>query len=390
MNAKYKVAVIAACPFPYPRGTPIRILRMAEGLAARGHEVHVFTYHLEQHIEDLPFTIHRIFNIPTYKKFSPGPTYQKISVLDPLLAIKIARTLRHEKFDIIHAHHYEGLLTSLFAAQLYKIPLVFDVHTLLSSELPHYPMFLPKQILQRIGNLLDRWLPKQANHIVAVTNLIRERLIHEVGIEAQNVTTIYGGIEADHFTHPTQPPPDSTSQTLIYTGNLAPYQGIDLMLYAFRKIVDQKPNTRLKIVTNSSIEPYASLIDELELQNNIIIEKADYFQLPTILHSASIALNPRVQCDGLPLKLLNYMAAGRAIVSFAGSAGTLEHGQTGLVVANNNIDSFASAVLQLLENSQLANSLGQNAQAHIQEFFIWEEAIKSIEQIYQSLLNRKA
>ena len=42
-----RIAIVAACPFPLPRGTPVRILRMAEALADRGHEVHVVTYHLE-------------------------------------------------------------------------------------------------------------------------------------------------------------------------------------------------------------------------------------------------------------------------------------------------------------------------------------------------------
>jgi hypothetical protein len=38
-----RIAMIAACPFPLGRGTPIRIQRQAETLAARGHEVHVVT-----------------------------------------------------------------------------------------------------------------------------------------------------------------------------------------------------------------------------------------------------------------------------------------------------------------------------------------------------------
>ncbi|CAN5167478.1 hypothetical protein BH20GEM2_BH20GEM2_04590 [soil metagenome] len=35
--------MVAACPLPAPRGTPIRILRLAEALALRGHEVHLVT-----------------------------------------------------------------------------------------------------------------------------------------------------------------------------------------------------------------------------------------------------------------------------------------------------------------------------------------------------------
>jgi glycosyltransferase involved in cell wall biosynthesis len=388
MDKKYKVAVIAACPFPYLRGTPIRIFRMAEALAVCGHEVHVITYHLGQKIEDLPFAIHRISNVPTYHKLSPGPTYQKLMVVDSLLAVKIGSILSKGGFDLIHAHHYEGLLAALPAARLLKIPVVFDVHTLLSTELPHYPMGISNYMLNRIGGVFDHWLPRRADHIVSVTNLIRDRLINEVGIEARKVTTVYGGIEADHFTHPTPPGPESTSQTLIYTGNLAPYQGVDLMFQAFRKVLDAKPDVKLKIITDSSIQPYANKIAELGLQHSLIIENADYFQLPAQLHSASIALNPRVHCDGLPLKLLNYMATGRAIVSFAGSAEALEHEHTGLVVPNNDITAFASAILRFLGQPLYARALGESARSYVQEFFVWENSVKLMENIYDSVLKK--
>jgi len=390
MSRKLKIAVIAACPFPYPRGTPIRILRMAEGLTARGHEVHVITYHLGQTIDDLPFTIHRIPNIPTYHKFSPGPTYQKVLMLDTLLAIKILNVIRNNNIDIIHAHHYEGLLASLPAARITNTPLVFDVHTLLSSELPHYPMGLPQKTMHWIGNIFDLWLPQRADHIVSVTNYIREKLISEIKINPDRITTVYTGIEADHFSVHSLPKPASISQTLIYTGNLAPYQGVSLMLQAFRKVVDHKPDTKLKIVTNSSIAPYTDMISTLDFKDNIIIEDADYFQLPAQLHTARIALNPRVRADGLPVKLLNYMATGRSIVSFEGSSEILEHAHTGLVIPNDDIDEFANAILNLLENPELAKKLGQNAQSRVQEFFVWEKSIILLEDIYEKIMGQSS
>lgn len=383
MTRKYKIAVIAACPFPYPRGTPIRILRMSEALAARGHDVHVITYHLGQNVEDLPFKIHRIPNIPTYHKLSPGPTYQKIAVLDPLLAVKILSVVLKERFDIIHAHHFEGVLASLPARFLTGTPLVFDVHTLLSSELPHYAMGLSAQTLSRIGKIFDHWLPRRASHIVSVTNTIRDRMINEIGISPDKVTTVYTGLETDHFSPHSSTLPGSDSQTLIFTGNLASYQGVDLMLQAFRKVLDQRPQTILKIITDSPIEPYQDLISELNIHQNLIVEDASYFQLPAKLHSAPIALNPRVHCDGLPVKLLNYMATARAIVSFEGSAEVLSNGVNGLVVPDNDIDAFARAILELLGKPDLVKTLGENARKSVQEFFVWEKSIESLEEIYE-------
>lgn len=362
---------------------------MSEALAARGHEVHVITYHLGQKLEGLPFQIHRIPNVPTYQKVSPGPAYQKLAVLDVLLAKKIFDLTRQVDFDIIHAHHFEGLLVGLPAARLKRIPIVFDVHTLLSSELPHYSMGLPARTLRWLGNLIDRRLPRQADHIVSVTNLIRSKLINEIGINPGKVTTIYGGVEMEHFSAHPLPPPVSSSPVLVYTGNLAPYQGIDLMLQAFRKVLDKHPDVKLKIITNSPMDDYASLVSELGIHEQLIVEDANYFEMPGHLYSSSIALNPRVYCDGLPLKLLNYMATGRPVVSFEGSAEALDHERTGLVVPNGDIDGFAQAVLRLLENPEFAGRLGQNAQSVVQEFFVWENSIRSLEAIYDSLLARR-
>jgi hypothetical protein len=78
-------------------------------------------------------------------------------------------------------------------------PVIFDVHTLLSSELPHYSLGLPQRWLRRIADRLDHLLPPQADHIVAVTNTIREKLMAQIGIPGERITTVYGGLEAEHF-----------------------------------------------------------------------------------------------------------------------------------------------------------------------------------------------
>ena len=59
MPRVFHIAMVAACPFPYARGTPIRILRMAEALAQIGHEVHVVTYHLGAGPASAALRIHR-------------------------------------------------------------------------------------------------------------------------------------------------------------------------------------------------------------------------------------------------------------------------------------------------------------------------------------------
>lgn len=40
---RLRVAVVAACPLPAARGTPIRIFRLSEALHELGHDIHVVT-----------------------------------------------------------------------------------------------------------------------------------------------------------------------------------------------------------------------------------------------------------------------------------------------------------------------------------------------------------
>jgi glycosyltransferase involved in cell wall biosynthesis len=360
---------------------------MSESLAARGHEVHVVTYHLGERLTGLPFSIHRIPNVPTYRKTSPGPAYQKVFVLDPLLAIKLLWVVRSQKPDIIHAHHYEGLLAGWFVSRLTGVPLVFDVHTLLSTELPLYSLGLPASFLKWLGRRLDQVLPHRADHIIAVTNTIREKLIREIGISGDKVTTVYSGVEVGHFAQRLVDSPAAAS-TLIYTGNLAAYQDVDALFRAFRLVLDRRPDTILKIVTESPLDGLQPLISSLRLQPNLRFERANYFNLPFALHTAMIAVNPRVDADGLPAKLLNYMATGRAIVSFEGSGEVLEHGKTALVVPHGNEQGFADAILKLLDDPELAGQLGRAAQAVVQEFFVWESMERIIEDVYKKLLEK--
>ena len=98
------VAIVAACPLPLARGTPVRIRHVAESLANRGHDIHVITYHLGSGELSQDVKVHRTPRVPTYRRLSPGPSYQKLLVMDPLLTAKVARLLRTMPFDVIHAH----------------------------------------------------------------------------------------------------------------------------------------------------------------------------------------------------------------------------------------------------------------------------------------------
>lgn len=376
---------------PQPRGTPVRILRLSEAIAGRGHDVHLITYHLGDGPLPEELRVHRIPPVPTYRKRTPGPSLQKLLLVDPLLASTLNAVLRRERFDVIHAHHYEGLLAAVLAAAGSDTPIVYDAHTLLESELPGYPLGLPRPWTRALGKTLDRWLPRAVDHVVAVTEAIRRKLV-ESGVPADRVTVGSQGIEEEFFRTDDGPEangasadgiPDRRPRRLVYAGNLAPYQGIDLLLESFRRVRSRRPDVRLRILSRSSFAPYEELAGRLDVREGIDLLPVGLEELPRELRASDVAVNPRIDCDGVPIKLLNYMATGRPIVSFAGSAPVLRDGRSALLVEDGDTAGFADAVLSLLDDPGRAARLGEGARRDAERRHRWDAIARRVEGAYR-------
>jgi glycosyltransferase involved in cell wall biosynthesis len=374
--------MVAACPFPWPRGTPIRIHRMAEAVARRGHAVHVVTYHLGQELADPPFAIHRIRDVPFYRRTDPGPTVRKLFLLDPMLA-GLLRRLHHQiRFDLIHAHHYEGLLVASHAVR--EVPIVYDAHTLLASELPTYRLALPRSWVRAMAPWLDRHLPRRADRTIAVSERIRHALTTVGASASERTHVIPNGVEWDRF--PAERGITQDWPTVIFTGNLAPYQGVDLMLEAFARLHARRADARLMIVTDSPFTPFEALARRLGVRAAVDLRRATFAQQPALLAAATVAVNPRVQCDGIPQKLLNYMAAGLPVATFESSAGPLRHEVTGLRVPDGDTNAMADALERLLTDRVLARTLGDAARAQARREWSWDQVAARVEEVYRKAI----
>ncbi len=388
MSRRLRIAMVAACPFPFPRGTPIRIQGMADVLAQRGHDVHVVTYHLDRDDRSLPFAVHRTPRIGVASPAAPGPTWTKLLLLDPLLVGTLLSVLRSGRCDLIHAHHYEGLIAALAARAMMRmprIPVVYDAHTMLVSELHHYDLKLPHRMVQRIADGLERRLPRRADHVIAVSERIATRLDREFAVRADALTIVPSGVALEPF-EPTLRASSRAHKTIVFAGNLAAYQGIDQLLDAFGRLRARRSDVRLALVVESITDPRIPLAKRPELRDHVDLVVSDFASLPGHLASAEVAVNPRIECDGYPQKLLNYMAAGVPIVSFAGSARGLVDGETGLLVADGDVGGFAAALDRLLTDRALAERLGAAAREYARRELGWDRCARQLEGVYERVL----
>jgi glycosyltransferase involved in cell wall biosynthesis len=387
---RLRVAMVAACPFPCPRGTPIRILRLAEALGRRGHDVHVVTYHLGEPATGLPFTIHRSPRVPTYRKLSPGPTYQKLLVLNPLLRRVLRRVVREHGVDVVHAHHYEGLLIALSLPPRHRPPILYDAHTLLETELPFYRLGLPARAKRGLGRVLDRRLPGRAAHVIAVSERIRGQLVGLGAVAPQDISVVTNGVELELLVGAPQEGGIGrpAGKTVVFAGNTAGYQGIELLLEAFRDVRARIPDARLLVVTEDDFTAYEPLARVLGIHGSIDLVRAPFERLLPLLAAADVAVNPRPSGQGVPQKLMNYMAAARPIVSFAGSAAHLRHDQTAWIVADGDVAGLARGVVRLLEEPELASRLGAAARCALIADYSWERTAQRTEAVYARVLGR--
>lgn len=382
-----RILTIAACPMPARRGTPVRIERLSEALVARGHAVTVATYHIGETMEASSLDLVRIGRPFVAGTLPPGPSLAKLFRFDPQLVATTRRLLARRSFDLIHAHHMEGLLVGALVRPR-GMPLVYDAHTQLSSELPTYTRAAFQPLIRGIARRLDGLLPRLADHTVCAGGGVRDVLIERYGFPENGVSVAWNGAELEHFEAAVtaRAAVRQPSRRVLYAGTLAGYQDIDLLLQAFARLHRTHSDIRLVLATDSPFDGLIERARALGIAAMIDVENNDFGALPAQLAAAAVAVVPRTQCDGVPQKLLNYMAACCPVVASRGSAALLEHEETGLIVENGDIDGFARAMRRIVDEPALAAALGRNAHAAVVRDLNWDTTAATVEGVYRELV----
>ena len=126
---------------------------------------------------------------------------------------------------------------------------------------------------------------------------------------------------------------------------------------------------------------------ELGISRSIIwIAPHALADLPSYLALADVTVVPRPECPGHPVKLLNYMLAGKPVVSFAGGAKGVRHLHDALSFANHDYEALGRGIVTILQDRALAAELGANARATVLADFDWRQICRKIERIYDQLL----
>jgi glycosyltransferase involved in cell wall biosynthesis len=384
----WRIAMVAACGFPSPRGSQVLIRELAQALAARGHRVHLVTYPQGESLAAVQgLFIHRV-RAPRFAATTAALGWRKV-VLDSFLVAALYRVLRDHDIDIIHAHNYEGPLVGFPVRRLLGVPLVYHSHNALGDELGYYFRAGWRRRLARFaGRLLDRQVPRRADFSIALTDELRGFLVG-CGVQSNRIAVIppaaSGSLPAERLWGED---PFPGRFVVMYSGNLDPYQDLEVMYRGFEAFAGRHPGAILVIVTHDGEwqrRTGALLSRLLAGQRARVLVVPTFSAVRRLLARADVLVCPRGSWSGFPIKLINYLAAGRPVIAAAASAKVIVNDETGLVFADGDAAGVELALERLFADADLRARLAANARKGAAALSTWDEAAARVEAVYATL-----
>jgi glycosyltransferase involved in cell wall biosynthesis len=378
-----KVLVVAACPYPAPFGTQVLTKEICESLSDRGHDVHLVTYPVGAGKPASPgYTIHRCSTLPGYSKLTPGPSAGK-ALLDWFLYVKLLRTARNLKPDIIHAHNYEAGILSVWAGRRSGVPVVYHMHGLLAEELPYY--WRLSRTIRPFAKSIDRYLLRNADHVICNSDE-ESRGVTDRGANAGTLAVVRPSVDLSLF-EDVGKSRAAGQPVVFYSGNLDSYQGVEHLIGAFSKVARYMSNLTLRIVTISAINKAKSVAEKMGLSPRVeFVRPRNFAAEVEMLRDAWVCVCPRTLASGYPMKVLNYMAASRPVVVSESAARGLTHLEHAWVAKDGDENQLAEGIVALITDRGLADKVSRQARLLVETVHSRNVMAERIEELYEELL----
>lgn len=177
------------------------------------------------------------------------------------------------------------------------------------------------------------------------------------------------------------------NKQVIAVGRMTYQKGFDLLIEAWKLVVDKYPDWVLKIYGGGEKESYQLQIDGLGLGQNCVLEEATAAIGEKYAESSIFVLSSRY--EGFGMVIVESMAYGVPCVSFTcpcGPRDIISHQHNGLLVENGNIEQLADQICYLITNETERKRMGHNARQDVRKFEIepiaeqWRALFESLQQ----------
>ena|GEM_PF-2432372 len=299
-------------------------------------------------------------------------------------ASKIAsEIIKKEGLDYVYAY-MPGIGSSLPAMRVqskYKIRFVLD--------------FADLHVFVRPKKLAESSFEK-ADKIIAITNYLKNDLLKR-NVPEKKIRIIPNGVDLELF-NPVKYNVNEINKLresfgskhiLVFSGSL---QDLNLIIDSAKDVIEKVPDVKYVIIgdhrdPNRTRDVWEKKVKQKGLEKNFIfLGRKPREEIPKYVLCANVCLDSfpdePYYAAAHPIKLLEYGACGKPIVAtkVSETANLITHGKYGYLAKPGDVNEYASYIIELLNNSDLGNKMGQEFSEFVKKEFSWEHLAKKLEQ----------
>lgn len=383
-----RVLLVAPQPFYQDRGTPIAVRQVLQGLSQLGYSVDLLTYPVGTDIQVPGLRLIRAPNPFRIKAVPVGLSLKKL-LLDIPLTFQLQTHLRRGAYTCIHAVE-EAAFPAVLLGRHYRLPVIYDMQS-----------SLPEQLVTRVGfrttpiryllNRLEAWLLAKADFVVSSAGLadrVRRIAPHARVREWHYPSVIVppGETDAERLRRRLAIPPGVP--VVLYGGTFEGYQGLTELIQAIPLVRAQVPHTTFVLVgaengSASAVRNQAAAL--LRTGALRIIDRQPRHEIPSYLSLADVLVSPRSYGGNLPLKVFDYLAAGRPIVATdIPTHRTVLDEERAVLVAPHTI-ALAGGIVGLLRDPERAAQMGRAGRRYAEEHLGWSGFVEALGELYDDV-----
>ena len=389
--------------------------QVADGLAARGHEVAVLTSTYQDGPEVQSYPVYRQLTIEPDWLLPESPAKQFFfgrKLREQTAVSHLTQTIADFQPDILFVWDAFGLSdVMLQKAENLSIPVAYYFANYL-PEFPggyvHYwssansnPLVklakLPMSLVAR-GMLAREGKPIKLKyeHTISVSDYVRQRLLSQNLIGADAIVAP-NAVDLTMFSG--EPRQQAVVEPLrcLVAGRVAPEKGIHTILHAFGQLHEagQLHNISLTILgkgTDDYKEHLKQLMVRYQLEDFInFATPVPIEAMPTVLAEHDLLLLPSEWDEPLSCSMLEAMAAGLMVIGTTrgGSGEALFHLKTGLTFADGNPEALAEQLLVVMQDRKLMARLAAAGKREVETNFNMDVSVSRIEDYLQEVVGLK-
>ncbi len=359
-----------------------RITNLAKEFVERGHRVKLVYHLVDASLSPEEASLRQEFAFETI----PLIRFQRTLLKKLKIIVDLA-----DWADIIHFQKClpHGALPAIWAAYRLGNPVHYDWDDW------EYEIYNYRPMNRLVGKSIDTFekiIPGLVDTVSVASQSLKE-LCLERGVRADRIFESHvgadlrmfspnvngGGVRRNH---------DLEGPIVLYLGQLHGAQYAELFLQAAKVILSRRDGVNFMVVgIGDRFGELHALAERLDIGHKIVFTGAvNHEMVPQYIAAADIAVacfedNKQTRCKS-PLKIVEYMASGKAVVaSDVGEATRMLRG-CGILTKPGDVNSLVHGIEELLDDPQLGVQLGLKARKRAEEIYNWGVTASNLLQAY--------